>query len=168
MAIIMSLLRGWKGWLIFAAIGFASGWQVHSWKVGAAEGQSIKQALKVAQELNVKADKIVEAKLEQEQAVRVVYRTIRERVKDVQDDRVCFTSESLSLWNDAIAGADTHRSEPAGEAGKDDPPEIEQATTKDILDNAATNYEICNSNSVKHNALIDAVASISGKVCSCD
>lgn len=164
---MMNLLSSWKGWLIVAAIGFASGWQVHSWKVGAAEGQSIKQGLKVAQDLNVKADKIVEAKLEREQAVRVVYRTIRERVKDVQDDRVCFTSESLSLWNDAVAGADTHRSEPAGEARKDDPPEVEQATTKDILDNAATNYEICNSNGIKHNALIDAIENINAEMCVC-
>lgn len=165
---MIAILNSWKGWLIFLALGFSSGWQVHSWKVGAAEGQSIKQGLKVAQELNVKADKIVETKIEQEQAIKIVYRTIRERVKDVQDDRVCFTGESLSLWNDAIAGADQNRSEPAREAGETPAPPAKEATVTEILDNAAMNYEICNSNSVKHNALIDEVNSLKGGMCVCN
>lgn len=165
---MMNIIGGWKGWLLFAAMGFSCGWQVHSWKVGSAEGRSFKQGLKVAQDLNVKADKIVESKIQQEQAIRVVYRTIRERVRDVQDDRVCFTSESLSLWNDAIAGADTHRSEPAGETREANSVAEGQASAKDILENAATNYQVCNSNLIKHNALIDTIESIKSKICLCD
>lgn len=165
---MIALLNGWRGWLIFLVLGFGAGWQAHGWRFDAAEGQSIKHGLKVAQELNVKADEVVEAKIEQEQAVRIVYRTIKEKINDVQDDRVCFTSESLSLWNAAVSGADTHRPEPAGEAREASPAADEQATTKEVLGNAATNFEICNSNSIKHNALIDAVESYKGKMCVCD
>ena len=72
---------------------------------------------------------------------------------------MCFSPESLSLWNRAIAGADSNRAEPTREAAA-----IDTATSKQILSNASDNFETCNSNSVKHNALIDKIDTLKGKM----
>lgn len=162
-----TLLGGWQAWLLLFVLGFGLGWQVQGWRKDAELTRGIAQAKKTAQKLNVKVAKIVEAKQEQEQQIKVVYRTIKERIHDAPDDRVCFDSNALQLWNDAIAGADLHRPEPAAATGEVAAPAAEEATVTDVLDNAATNYEICNSNSVKHNALIDAVEAFKGKMCLC-
>ena len=78
---------------------------------------------------------------------------------------MCFAdAESLSLWNRAIAGADTIRAEPAREATEN---ADVIATVEQVLTNAAENFETCNSNAIKHNALIDKVDSLQGKMCVC-
>lgn len=157
----------WLALVVFS-VGFAFGWQVQGWKKDAELTRRIAQAKKTTQKLNVKVDEIVVAKQEQEQKIKVVYRTIRERIHDAPDDRVCFDRDALKLWNDAVAGADSHRPEPAAATGEPAAFAAEEATLTDILDNAATNYEICNTNSTKHNALIDAVESFKGKLCVCN
>ena len=75
-----------------------------------------------------------------------------------------FTSDSLKLWNDSIAGADNNRTEPAGEAAKN---AAVVATVEEVLTNAAENFETCNGNAVKHNALIDKVETLKNKMCIC-
>jgi len=95
---------------------------------------------------------------------RIVYRTIKEKVNALPSDNVCFTADSLHLWNQAIIGAskDSDRPKPIDEAGRDN-----TATVKEVLTNASSNFETCKQNSIKHNALIDKVESLTGKMCVC-
>ncbi len=99
--------------------------------------------------------------------------TIREKINDQNDNRICFTSESIKLWNDAISGENSHRSEPvakidtAGSAnnGKDNAEVV--ASVKQVLTNASENYQICNENAIKHDALVDVLEVYKGKMCVC-
>ncbi len=165
----MKFLLGWKGYALTAAlalaIGFTCGWQVQGWKKDAKQARGITKAEKTAQKLNTESVKIETKKQEQLQQTRIVYRTIRERINDAPDHRVCFDDNAVRLWNDAIAGADLYRPEPAGAARETDTTQFVEATTTEILNNAANNYETCNANSIKHNALIDKIESLQGRVC---
>ncbi|MDR5170740.1 hypothetical protein IHQ56_02805 [Methylobacillus flagellatus] len=168
---MFKFLTGWKGYALAAglamAIGFTAGWQVQGWKKDARQARGITQDKKTAQKLTVESAKIETKKQEQLQQTRIVYRTIRERINDAPDHRVCFDDTAVRVWNDAIAGADLYRPEPAGAARETDPAENVEATTTEILNNAANNYETCNANSIKHNALIDKIESLQGKMCVC-
>jgi len=95
---------------------------------------------------------------------RIVYRTIKEKVNALPSDNVCFTADSLHLWNQAIIGAgkDSDRPKSDDKAGDTD-----TATVKQVLINGAENFETCKQNSIKHNALIDKVESLTGKMCVC-
>jgi len=158
----------WQTKLIVIAgiflIGVASGGRVHSWMVDADEKDSIEQGLQTTTELHKDSAKIIKQRDAKEDEVRVVYRTIYQRINDAPSDRVCFTPDSLKLWNDAIAGADSHRPKPAEAAEPADPI---GASEKDILRNGAENFEKCRINSLFHNALIDKVESLDGKMCVC-
>lgn len=148
--------------------GILTGWQVHSWKVDSAAAHALNKSIDTNTEIGKKTDSIVDSAAKQEQKTRGVYRAIHERIHDAPpNDRVCFTPESLQLWNSAITASLPVRQEPAGTPGKDGAVEGEEATASDILENAATNFEICNTNAIHHNALIDAVNAIEGKLCIC-
>lgn len=167
----MKFLLGWKGYALTAGlamvIGFTSGWQVQGWKKDAGQARGIAQAEKTAQKLTTESARIETNKQEHLQQTKIVYRTIRERINDAPDHRVCFDDNAVRLWNDAVAGADLYRPEPAGAAGETDATQAVEATTTEVLNNAANNYETCNANSIKHNALIDKVESLQGKMCVC-
>lgn len=162
---------------------FLAGWTVHGWKTDAGLARSITATEKTRYSDEGAQGVIVNDKLEKQEAVRTVFKTIKEKVY-VQDDRaVCFTDESLQLWNSAIgANADIHRRESTGGAEATEISEAEQkeiasksnepgddpvATVRDVLINATDNFEICTDNSVKHLALIDRVRSLQGKMCYC-
>jgi hypothetical protein len=148
---------------------FAAGWQVHEWKTEASLARSIAQAEKTRSGLITKGEKIVEKLQTQEKEIRYVYKTIYQKIRDANDDRVCFDHESLSLWNQAIAGADRHRENANRTPSPDDTAENQAviATVEQVLENAAQNFEICHSNAAKHNALIDKVESLQGNMCVC-
>lgn len=143
---------------------FVAGWQVHSWKVdartNAQAGKDIKQSI---QAHNTSKD-IITKRDAAEVKERIVYRTIREKVNALPTDNICFSPESLQLWNSAIQGADSNRPESSKETTAVD----SVATEKDILTNAAENFETCRVNSINHNALIDKVESLNGKMCYCE
>lgn len=144
---------------------FVGGWRVHGWKTDAAQGHSIAKQEKTRQNAIVDVGKIVQDQQKQEAQTNIVYRTIRERINEKDDKRICFAdADALSLWNDAIAGADKHRSEPPGAPGEN---EAIVATVEQVLSNATDNFQICNENAIKHNALIDAVEVYRGKMCVC-
>lgn len=146
------------------AAGTATGWQIHGWKFKAAQGVSITQAKKTSRTLAEKTEKIIETKQKQESEAKIVYRTIYKEIAAKDDHRICFDAESLSLWNRAISGADNHRTEPVGKATEND---ALVADVTEVLTNAAENFETCNSNAIKHNALIDKIESLKGKMCVC-
>jgi hypothetical protein len=143
---------------------FTAGWTVHKWKEGYLAAQQLEEGIELSTEGNQISDRIIEQRDAAEVEERVVYRTIEKRINDEATDRVCFSPNALSLWNDAIAGADSHRPEPEAQAAGDGAP---GASEKDILRNAAENFERCNRNSRDHNALIDKVESLEGKMCYC-
>lgn len=144
--------------------GFALGWKVHSWKTDASLANDLNNQINQATELQRESAPIINKKIEQEQQTKIVYRTIKEKIYEKDDTRMCFDAESLSLWNRAIAGADNHRAEPTREATEN---EAVVANVEEILINAADNFETCNSNIIKHEALIKKIESLSGKMCVC-
>ena len=144
--------------------GTATGWKIHGWKFKASQGVSINQSIKTSQKLVEKTEKIIEIKQKQESEAKIVYRTIYKEIAAKDDDRICFDSDSLSLWNRAISGADNNRTEPARATSEND---AIVADVKEVLTNAADNFETCNSNAIKHNALIDKMESLKGKMCVC-
>lgn len=144
---------------------FLAGWRVHGWKTEAGQGRSIAKQEITRQNAIVDVGKIVQAQQKQEVETKIVYRTIRERINEKDDKRICFAdADALSVWNDAIAGADQHRREPAAETTEN---AAVIATVEQVLTNAADNFQICNENAIKHNALIDAVVVYKGKMCVC-
>lgn len=175
---MISLLTnmGWQTKLIAIAAlciaSFATGWQVHGWKTDAGLAHTLTKAEKTRQNIDSAQGKIVKDAQKAESETKIVYRTIREQIHEKNDNRVCFAdADSLSLWNRAIAGADTHRPEPAAatdQAGATDPGNAATiATVEQVLTNAAENFQICNENAIRHNALIDAVETLQGKMCVC-
>lgn len=143
--------------------GLATGWQIHGWKTDAGIARSTKTQIKTATALGNESKPIIEKKVAEEQKTQIVYRTIREKIYEKNDTGICFDAESLKLWNDAIAGADNYRSKPARTPATDDA----VANVEQVLSNAADNFETCNRNSIKHNALIEKVESLQGKICVC-
>lgn len=167
---MFSLISGFStnikaGLIAILVLGaFIGGWAVHGWKTDAAAARSISRDLKTTQTLSTKAEEIIETKQAKEKEIRIVYRDIYHKIHEQADDRICFTHDSLQLWNAAITGADNNRTEPDGETTEN---AAVIATVEEVLTNAAENFETCNSNSVKHNALIDKLDTIKGKMCVC-
>lgn len=162
--------------IALAAVSFATGWRVHGWKTEAGVTHTIANAEKTRHSDEKKQGDIVNDKQDKQAQVKIIYRTIREKINDQNDQRVCFTAESLQLWNAAIgANTDIYRREPAGEAETADTAERQQgktgqdlvATVEETLTNATDNFEICTDNSVKHLALIERMRSLQGKMCYC-
>lgn len=149
--------------LVLAA--FVAGWTVQGWKTDSGIARGIDRDLKTSQTLNTQSEKIIETKQAKEREIKIVYRDIYHKIHEQADDRICFTHDSLQLWNAAITGADSNRTEPVGEATEN---AAVVSTVEEVLTNAAENFETCNSNSVKHNALIDKINTLKGKMCVCN
>jgi hypothetical protein len=160
------------GALVLAS--FIAGWRVAVWKNAYSQGVSIAKAEKTAQTSIVKVEKVEQTKQNQLSDTKIVYRIIREKINDENDQRICFADASaLQLWNASIAGAHQPTTEQLREAGPtgttQSDPEAQDitATVEQVLTNAAENFQICNENSIKHNALIDTLEVYKGKMCVC-
>lgn len=160
---------------------FMAGWVIHGWKYDAGLSRSIPKAIKTAHTLQEKADPIVDQAVKEKETVRIVYRTIKEKIYEQNDQSVCFTNDSLKLWNDAIgADPDPHRSKSAAEvtaakasAGEGDPDAGERpgaeivATVEQVLISAAENFQTCKEDGIMHDKLIDVLNIYKGKMCVC-
>lgn len=154
---------------------FVAGWRVAVWKNAYSQGVSIAKQEKTRQNAIVKVEKIEQTKQNQISDTKIVYRTIREKINDENDQRICFAdANALRLWNDAIAGA--HQPTPervraTSETGATDTQATDSASVvasvEQVLTNAAENFQICNENAIKHNALIDTLEIYKGKMCVC-
>ena len=148
-----------------AITSFAGGWHVHGWRTQAKQAASITKQLKTSDTI-VKTMQ-VDAKQAQVAAVetKIIYRTIKEKIYAENDNRICFAdATALGLWNDAIAGKDSHRPSPTGKTAE---PYSVVTTVEQVLTNATENFEICNTNNISHNALIDTIEKLDGKMCVC-
>ncbi|HSH86900.1 MAG TPA: hypothetical protein VK958_06575 [Methylophilus sp.] len=163
-------------------IGLVTGWRIHGLKTEAGLARSISKAIKTAHTLQEKADPIVDQAVKEKETVRIVYRTIKEKIHEQNDQSVCFNNDSLKLWNDAIgASPDSHRSKPVAEVStvetsagegdekreKDPGTEI-VATVEHVLSNAADNFETCNLNAIDHDRLVDVLNIYKGQMCICN
>lgn len=147
--------------------GFGMGWQIHGWKTDANLANDLNTQINQATALQRESVPIIEQKIAAEQQTKIVYRTIKEKIYEKEDTRICFDAESLSLWNNAIAGTDSHRAEPVRETAENEATEGYIANVEQILVNAADNFETCNMNIIKHEALIKKIETLDGKMCVC-
>lgn len=170
---IPSIPNGYKiGILLIVAVsGFVSGWKVHSWKTDSATLKSEQKTEKIRNADISAGNKIVEKVEVVKEEIRYVTKEIIKEIPSLPDaDHVCFTNESLSLWNKAIEGSNQYRTEPeeqtkASEAVETDIEAV--ATVEEVLLNATENAAICGENAANHNALIDRIESLEGKMCYC-
>lgn len=151
---------------------FWAGWTVHGWKTDASLTRSIAKAEITRQSTEKKQAEIVKSSDSDLSQTKIVYRTIRERINDQNDQRICFADNAaLQLWNDAITGTNQHRSEPTAAPSETGTTQGDNnqtvATVERVLNNAAENFQICNESAIRHNALIDVVESLQGKMCYC-
>ena len=133
-------------------IAFCTGWTIHGWKYDA----NLKKALQDTIELQQAYDRYareVAVKFENQQAEQVIkYRTLKGKVKDVTDNRICFAdSNALSVWNSALTGdlpKTTTRTTKT-------PTSADTATDEEVLTNVVENFEQAKQIRDQLNALID-------------
>ena len=132
-------------------VAFCTGWTVHGWKYDA----NLKKALQDTIELQQAYDRYareVATKFQSQQAEQVVkYRTLKGKVKDVTDNRICFAdSNALSVWNAALTG-----DLPKATTGAIETPPSTSATDTEVLTNVIENFEQAKQIRDQLNALID-------------
>ena len=133
-------------------VAFCTGWTVHGWKYDA----NLKKALQDTIDLQQAYDRYareVATKFQSQQAEQVVkYRTLKGKVKDVTDNRICFAdSAAWGLYNSALTG-DLPKA-PTGAI--ETPPSTDTATDTEVLTNVIENFEQAKLIRDQLNALID-------------
>jgi hypothetical protein len=133
-------------------VAFCTGWTVHGWKYDA----NLKKALQETIELQQAYDRYareVATKFQSQQAEQVVkYRTLKGKVKDVTDNRICFAdSAAWGLYNSALTG-DLPKA-PTGTTKT--PTSTDTATDTEVLMNVIENFEQAKQIRDQLNALID-------------
>ena len=132
-------------------VAFCTGWTVHGWKYDA----NLKKALQETIELQQAYDRYareVATKFQNQQAEQVVkYRTLKGKVKDVTDNRICFAdNDALVLWNNALTGLPTTTTRTTETTTS-----TNTATDTEILTNVIENFEQGKQIRDQLNALID-------------
>ena len=132
-------------------VTFCTGWTVHGWKYDA----NLKKALQDTIELQQAYDRYareVATKFQDQQAEQVVkYRTLKGKVKNVTDNRICFAdSAAWGLYNSALTG-----DLPKTPTGTTQTPPSTSATDTDVLMNVIENFERAKQIRDQLNALID-------------
>ena len=132
-------------------VAFCTGWTVHGWKYDA----NLKKALQDTIELQQAYDRYareVATKFQNQQAEQVVkYRTLKGKVKDVTDNRICFAdSAAWGLYNSALTG-----DLPKATTGTAKTPPSTSATDTEVLMNVIENFEQAKQIRDQLNALID-------------
>ena len=132
-------------------VAFCTGWTVHGWKYDA----NLKDALQETIDLQQAYDRYareVAVKFETQQAEQVIkYRTLKGKVKDVTDNRICFAdSTALSVWNSALTG-----DLPKAPTGTTETPTSADTTDTEVLTNVIENFEQYKQVRDQLNALID-------------
>lgn len=132
-------------------IAFCTGWTVHGWKYDANLKKALQDTIELQQAYDRYAREVV-VKFEQQQAEQVIkYRTLKGKVKDVTDNRICFAdSNALSLWNNALTGMPTATTGITKETAITD-----TATDTEVLTNVIENFEQAKQIRDQLNALID-------------
>ena len=133
-------------------IAFCTGWSVHGWKYDANLKKALQETIDLQQAYDRYAREVV-AKFDQQQAEQVIkYRTLKGKVKDVTDNRICFAdSNALSVWNSALTG-DVPK---ASTGTAKETTSTDTATDTEVLTNVIENFEQAKAIRDQLNALID-------------
>jgi hypothetical protein len=132
-------------------VAFCTGWTVHGWKYDANLKKALQETIDLQQAYDRYAREVV-VKFEQQQAEQVIkYRTLKGKVPNVTDNRICFAdSAALSVWNSALTG-----DLPKAPTGAIDTPPSTSATDTEVLTNVIENFEQAKQIRDQLNALID-------------
>jgi hypothetical protein len=132
-------------------VAFCTGWTVHGWKYDAKLKEALQETIDLQQAYDRYAREVV-AKFDQQQAEQVIkYRTLKGKVKDVTDNRICFAdSTALSVWNSALTG-----NLPNPPTGTTQTTPSTSATDTEVLTNVIENFEQYKQVRDQLNALID-------------
>lgn len=133
-------------------VAFSAGWTVNGWRHDGAMKKALQEKIELQQAYDAYAREVA-AKFQNQQAEQVVkYRTLKGKIKDVTDNRICFADgNALSVWNSALTG---------------DVPKATTGTTKtttstdtvtdeQVLTNVVENFEQAKQIRDQLNALID-------------
>ena len=132
-------------------VAFCTGWTVHGWKYDADLKEALQETIDLQQAYDRYAREVA-VKFETQQAEQVIkYRTLKGKVKDVTDNRICFAdSNALSVWNSALTGMPTAPTGTIKETTSTD-----TATDTEVLTNVIENFEQAKQVRDQLNALID-------------
>jgi hypothetical protein len=132
-------------------VAFCTGWTVHGWKYDADLKEALQETIDLQQAYDRYAREVV-AKFEQQQAEQVIkYRTLKGKVKDVTDNRICFAdSNAIWVWNNALTGMPKAPTGTIKETTSTD-----TATDTEVLTNVIENFEQGKQIRDQLNALID-------------
>jgi hypothetical protein len=132
-------------------VAFCTGWTVHGWKYDADLKEALQETIDLQQAYDRYAREVV-IKFEQQQAEQVIkYRTLKGKVKDVTDNRICFAdSNAWGLYNSALTGMPTAPTGTIKETTSTD-----TVTDTEVLTNVIENFEQGKQIRDQLNALID-------------
>lgn len=135
-------------------IAFSAGWTVNGWRHDGAMKKALQEKIELQQAYDAYAREVA-AKFQNQQAEQVVkYRTLKGKIKDVTDNRICFADgNALSVWNSALTG-DVPKA--ASRTAKETTSTNTFGTTDtEVLTNVIENFEQAKSIRDQLNALID-------------
>jgi hypothetical protein len=131
-------------------VSFGAGWKVHSWKTDAAEKARVEEQLALKEAYDVLSREVVKKYNEKEAKTVIEYRTIKGKIDDVTDNRICFAdNNALSLWNNALNGVSSTPTGTTEETTRT------SATDKEVITNAIENFEQYKQARDQLNSLID-------------
>ena len=123
---------------VLLAVSFGAGWTINGWRYEASEKQALEKLAASNKTLDEVSREYVRLYNERKAETKIIYREIIKEIPNVTDNRVCFAdAAALSLWNQALEG---RVSGPA--AGTPDKASgTSEVTDREVLENAAENFE---------------------------
>lgn len=122
---------------IAVSMAFIAGWKVNGWRHDSGYKRQLDEIVKQKQ-IEDKQNREIIASLQAKKQQIITKEVVRyAKIKDVTDDRVCFTNwDAVRLWNDALSGQESMSKDttgtvnPTGNAG---------ATDTEVLENLNIN-----------------------------
>jgi len=152
---VIPLTFNWKHALIAGGIfiAFSVGWTVNGWRHDGAMKKALQEKIELQQAYDAYAREVA-TKFQNQQAEQVVkYRTLKGKIKDVTDNRICFADgNALSVWNSALTG-DVPKTTTG--TAKETSTTNTAITDEQVLTNVVENFEQAKSIRDQLNALID-------------
>ena len=116
---------------------FGAGWKINGWRHDADYKRKLEEIIRHA-DMQDAQNRIIISDLQKRKQEIVTKEVIRyAKIKDVTDDRVCFSNwDAVRLWNDALSGQEPVSTDTAGTSN---PAGTANITDADILTNINTN-----------------------------
>jgi len=136
------------------ALSFLAGWTINGWRHDGAMKKALQEKIELQQAYDDYArEAVIKFQNQQTQQV-VVYRTLKGKIKDVTDNRICFADgNALSVWNSALTGNVPKAA--TGTAKTTTSTDTFGATDTEVLTNVIENFEQAKQIRDQLNALID-------------